>query len=278
MISISIFIGTCLGIITLALARQIWSRKAAKARSLSGVTGIRVFIDLIKLTQQHRGVHSGFLNGKQDFQEKLYALEKDINKHYSDLILFEKHHSYPSSLSVSYPFKQWQRIINHTSIQSAESFRFHSGLIARQLDAVWDMSDEFSLTSNQHENIRHRAEQLVKTLPELAEALGQIRALSVQVAAKNDISSDKKLQLLFTLGKIEDYQTKLTTPLPPVSNQQLTQFVSEIKESAQNQHLSTQDPDLLFNNATQVIDEIYTVIYAGFESLKTTISEDKSLF
>lgn len=273
MIPISIFVSTSIAIILLALSRQIWSKKNAKQRSLNGISGIKLFIELIKLTQQHRGMHTGFLNGKVEFKDKLISLEKDINQLFTDLLAFEKEHSYPESLSTHFPYKQWQRLLAKHSIQSADSFQLHSGLIARQLDALWDMSDVFSLTSNYQENIRNSAIQLVKTLPELAEALGQIRALSVQVAAKQEISSDKKLQLLFTLGKIEDCHQKLTYPLPQTTDKQLRRFVNDIRKSVNEQELGAQDPDTLFKEATQVIDEIFTVIHSGFTTLKSNICD-----
>ncbi len=273
----SLFILTCLTIILMAIGRQIWSKKAAKERALMGISGITLFIELIKLTQQHRGMHSGFLNGKLEFKAKLPVLESSIDTLYSNLLSFEENHDYPASLSTHFPFKQWQRLINSSDINSAESFQLHSGLIARQLDAVWDMSDEFSLTSNHHECIRSTAQQLVKTLPELAEALGQIRALSVQVAAKREMSADKKLQLLFTLGKIEEHHQNLTSPLSSPTDKRLITFVAEIKKSVNDSSLCQENPDSIFQEATQVIDHVFVFILAGFNDLKTTIKDVKVL-
>lgn len=274
----SLFTLTCIMIILLAIGRQIWSKKASKEHALMGVTGMTLFIGLIKTTQQHRGMHSGFLNGKLEFKAKLPALESNIDTLYSNLLSFEKDHSYPASLSTHYPFKQWQRLMGNNQITSAESFQLHSGLIARQLDAIWDMSDEFSLTSNHHEYIRNSAQQLVKTLPELAEALGQIRALSVQVAAKQEMSADKKLQLLFTLGKIEEHHKNLTSPLSESTDQRLTAFVEDIKQRVKDSTLCEQNPDAIFQESTQVIDDLFVFILTGFDDLKAMIRNVKVLF
>lgn len=274
----SIFALTCITIILLAVGRLIWSKKASKQRAITGISGITLFIELIKITQQHRGMHSGFLNGNLEFESKLIHLESDITKLYTNLLEFETEQAYPSSLSTHYPYKQWQRLIENNHLKSAESFQLHSGLIARQLDAVWDMSDEFSLTSNHQEHIQNSAQQLVKTLPELAESLGQVRALSVQVASKHEMSADKKLQLLFTLGKIEEHHKNLTTPLPQATDKRLITFIQEIKNSINHSTLDKQNPDAIFQEATQVIDEIFVFIFAGFDSLKTSINDIKVLF
>jgi hypothetical protein len=278
MILIGVFFIACLTIIGLALGRLIWSHKKDKQQSLIGISGITLLIELIKLTQQHRGMHSGFLNGKLEFKEKLAALESSINHYYTNILNFEKDQAYPESLSTHYPFKQWQRMMANNEIDSAESFRMHSALIARQLDALWDMSDEFPLTSNHHIDVRNASQQLVKTLPELAESLGQIRALSVQIASKQEMSSDKKLQLLFTIGKIENHHKNLITPLPNATNKHLLTFIQNVKHNIQNAQLSQQNPDVLFQEATQVIDDLFTVINTGFESLKITIKNIKVLF
>jgi hypothetical protein len=140
------------------------------------------------------------------------------------------------------------------------------------------MSDEFSLTSNHQEHIQNSAQQLVKTLPELAESLGQVRALSVQVASKHEMSADKKLQLLFTLGKIEEHHKNLTTPLPQTTDKRLITFIQEIKYSINHSTLDKLNPDAIFQQATQVIDEIFVFIFAGFDSLKTSINDIKVLF
>ncbi len=278
MMLISVFVIACLTIIALALGRLIWSQKADKERSIHGILGVSVYIELIKLTQQHRGMHSGFLNGKLEFKEKLTTLESSIDQCYTDLLKFEKNHSYPENLSAHYPFKQWQRLLNNNAIDSAESFRIHSGIIARLLDALWDMSDEFSLTSNHNIEVRTPAQQLIKTLPELTESLGQIRALSVQVASKQEMTPDKKLQLLFTIEKIEEHCKNLTTPLPADTYKQLTDFTQNIKRNIQESQLNQQNPDTLFQEATKVIDQLFGVIHVEFETLKTTINDIKKLF
>ncbi|TYL48228.1 hypothetical protein [Marinomonas sp. IMCC 4694] len=269
---ISLFIVVCIAILTLAISRQIWAKKAFKQRSLSGISGILLFIKLIKITQQHRGMHSGFLSGNHDCKEKLNQLELGIDQLYKSLLAFETLHAYPASRSVQYPIKQWQRLMHHHTLSSAESFQLHSGLIARQLDAIWDMSDEFSLTSHPHENIRDAAKQLVKTLPELAESVGQVRALCMQIASKHEMRADKKLQLVFTLGKIEDHIKTLITPLPSLCNERLNQFISNINRHIQNSTLDKENPDILFEQATQVIDEIYDFIFIGFKTLEDDIS------
>lgn len=269
----SVFVLVCFIILALAVGCKSWSKILARKRSIKGISGIKLFIELIKLTQQHRGIHSGYLNGQSEFKEKLRPLAQKVEAYYEHILSFEKQNNYPKSLSIHYLFKQWQRLLSNKQIQSNESFQVHSGLVARLLDAVWDLADEFSLTSNQKENIRTAAQQLVKTLPELAESLGQVRALSVQVASQKEMSSDKKLQLLFTLGKIENHHKNLITPLPCEIKNELTHFIARTQQNIITSELTGQKPDILFQEATKVIDDIFILVNSGLDELKSKLEK-----
>ncbi|AEF54236.1 hypothetical protein [Marinomonas posidonica] len=262
---------TSFTIIGLALVRHFYSELNAKKRTLEGIQGVHHFVELIKFTQQHRGMHSGLLNGNLDFKGKLPQLEKDIQTQYEQILSFEKKHRYPPQLSIQYVHKQWQKLLQKDDIQSSQSFQLHTGLINRQLEALWDLADEFALTTSRQQAVRLTSQQLVKTLPELAEALGQIRALSVQVASKQDLSSDKKLQLIFTLENITEHHAKLSQLLPANSNQVLQQFIQDIKHSVEQGTLSQRNPDSLFQDASQIINQLFDVVNNRLIELKQTI-------
>jgi hypothetical protein len=66
--------------------------------------------------------------------------------------------------------------------------------------------------------------------------------------------------------------------LPDSTNERLINFIQEIRESINHSTLYNQNPDAIFQEATQVIDEIFVFILAGFDSLKTTIKDVKILF
>ena len=262
---------TCFIIIGLAFTRHLYAKNKAKQRSLEGIQGVNHFVELIKLTQQHRGMHTGFLNGNQDFKDKMIQVEKDIQTEYQELVNFEKKHQYPAQLSIRFTLKKWQRLLQREDLQSSQSFQLHTALINRQLEALWDLADEFALTTSRQQEVRNTAQQLVKTLPVLAEALGQIRALSVQVASKQDLSSDKKLQLIFTLGKITEHHSQLRQLLPSNNNQGLQRFIEDIKNSVEQDTLSQRNPDSLFQEASQIINQLFAFINSQLNQLKETI-------
>ncbi|BFM48883.1 hypothetical protein [Marinomonas sp. THO17] len=268
---ILLLITTCFAIIGLALIRHTYARTQAKQRTIDGIQGVNHFVELIKLTQQHRGMHSGYLNGNTDFKSKLTALEKTIQAEYEQLLNFEQKHRYPSQLSIQFTHKQWQRLLQKEDLQSSQSFQLHTSLINRQLEALWDLADEFALTTNRQQKVRLTSQQLVKTLPELAEAIGQIRALSIQVASKQDLSSDKKLQLIFTLSKISEHHSQLRQVLPTDSNQGLQAFVADIKNSVEHDTLSQRDPDNLFQEASQIINQLFAFINNRLHQLKENL-------
>lgn len=271
MTSILLFIGLCVGVVSLAIARHYYSKKSAKRRSYQGLEGSKQLIELIKLTQQHRGMHSGFLNGQTEFSSKLDSLKADISHRYNTLLRLEETLNYPKQLSCQFQYIQWQKLIRDSALSSAQSFQIHSRLIARLLDGLWDMSDEFALTSSQDDTVRALAQQYIKTLPNIAEALGQIRALSVQVAAKHTLSSDKKLQLLFTLGKVDAHIDHLDQSHALQDKQKIRDFVEQIRKKTDSKELVNSQPEALFKDATLIIDGVFALIFTGVDTLQKKI-------
>ncbi len=255
-------------LILLAAIRYIWATKNSRKLALKGIDGLKQLIELTKLTQQHRGMHAGFLNGRKEFSDKLLVLEANIQSRIDELVKFEALYSPSQSLGIKHIQTKWQRICDNKQQSSAESFQSHSGLIARMLDSLWDIADHFALTSSENQAVRRLATQFVKTIPELTESLGQIRALSVQVASQHQISADKKLQLLYTLSRIEERIVGLDDNFPDTSLTSLKAFLLTIKTGTENQGLSQQNPDHLFKDATLVIDELFTFINSGFTRIQ----------
>ncbi|WCN15090.1 hypothetical protein GV054_19765 [Marinomonas mediterranea] len=256
-----------IGLSVLALLTTLWSKKAAKARASIGLEGLKQLIGIIKLIQQHRGLHSAFLNGKADYKAKLSSLETDIQHRFTVLQQFEETHSYKQGFGTKALQLRWQRLIQTHLQSSNESFRAHSGAISRLLDTLWDVADKFGLTTHPDEKIRELAAQFVRNIPELTESIGQIRALSVQAASHHELSADKKLQLLYTLSRIESRLVGLDQYYSEKSLKHIASFIGVIRQGTENQSLGDQDPDTLFKEATSVIDQLYEGVLKGFSTL-----------
>ncbi|TXR54381.1 hypothetical protein [Reinekea thalattae] len=261
-------IGVCIVLMLLAFLR-IWqtTRKTQQQRR-TGVALLLTLIELIKLSQQHRGMHSGLLNGQISLRPKLKELEQQIDSLQQGL--YQQRHSLNQR---TYAYLQsaitrWQKIMQQPAMEASVSFQQHSGLIARLLDSLWDIADDFSITTHSNPKIQQQTQILVRTLPVLSESIGQIRALTMQVANSERCTPDKKLQLLFTLSKIDADIQLISSDTSTDALEKVTIFTCDIRQSIEQDTLSQQNPDVVFQRATENIDRIFQLITQGLTALQ----------
>lgn len=261
-------------LLMLALIRFFQTRSKARKDKVIGLNVLNLLVSLIKLTQQHRGMHSGFLNGQASMAEKLRDNEQEIG------LLWKELHTYRdriNSRSYSYlhqELQQWHKIVNQADSNANLSFRAHSGLVARLLDSLWDIADDFALTTSSNEKVQQLSNLLIKTLPELAESIGQVRALTMQVSNSDRCAPDKKLQLIYTLASIDQNMEKARKELSQKNYTDLKVFVEDVRNSVNDMSLAERNPDDFFKQATGHIDSIFVQIQTGLRSIRRELGVD----
>lgn len=269
---IILFIVLCLGLLCLTLIRVIQTSKQAHKKNLNGLNILDELIHIIQLTQQHRGIHSGFLNGQTALQNKLTHIEQEINTHCQAIQSLSDQIDPRTYANIRSEFLQWQRLLEQNQLDANSSFQAHSGLISRFLESLWDMADDFALTTSSNKKVQVLANNLVRILPELAESIGQVRALTMQVSNSDRCTPDKKLHLLFTLSKIEQDMEKVQQEISSDALQQLQQFVDEVRLSIDNKSLPDKNPDIFFQKATENIDAIFGFMQKGLENIRKELA------
>lgn len=264
-----LFLGAFL---SLALFRFYHLKRKEKAKSLQGLATLTLLIDIIKLTQQHRGLQSGLLNGQSQVLNDLIKQEQSLNSQYQMLMNDKMMGDKVSRRLISKAYTQWQNVLNKPSPDINRNFHQHSRLIQRLLDCLWDLADEYSLTSHRDKQIQILSNDLVRTLPELTEAIGQVRAITLQITNTKYCSADKKLQLLFTLGKIKRDLTQIEHKLDQNRYLKLLSFIKEVTQSVEDHALGNRNPEAFFAEASLHMEVIFNEIRAGFEDLQGKIS------
>lgn len=262
----------CFGLLALSLIRLVQTKKQARQKSIIGLELINTLMSIIKLTQQHRGMHSGYLNGQHALETKLKALESELSSHFKTLSDAHKHFDPRTFQSLQAEQRQWQKLIQRNDLNANISFQLHSSLIKRLLDSLWDMADDFGLTTSRSLDVKALSNKLVRTLPELAESIGQVRALTMQVSNSDRCTPDKKLHLLFTLAKIEKEISQIQDTVGSQTCHAIQTFVDEVRLSVDQQTLSDRNPDIFFQEATKNIDAIFQNIQQGLNTIKTQLS------
>lgn len=272
MLMIITCISLCLVLSGVATLRYYFALKASKELSVKGLDGLKQLLQIIKLIQQHRALHGGVINGNNEFAHKLSLVEADLNHRFAKLEQLQAESKIGYNLGTTALKARWEHLLKTPFTSGEHSFRSHSTLISRALDCLWEIADKFSLTTSQDEEIRALSNQMVKALPELTESLAQVRGLSVQVAARHEISADKKLQLMYILSRIDEHIASLGQHFPESHLQQLKAFLMIIRNGTENADLGEQDPDYLFKESTQVIDKLYECILEGFQNIHRRVS------
>lgn len=254
----------CLLMVLLFIIRHRQIQLSRRKKSLASLDMLVQVMEILKKTQQHRGMHAAVLNGNISFKPQLLPLEQSLAQHYQNIILLEQEYRLSASESVVALAEKWRTQISSPATDSHVSFQQHSLIITQLLDHLWDLADESGLTTHENEQVQQLFGELVKTLPELAELLGQIRAIVVQVASQSQCSPDKKLQLMFTINQIE----QRIQGGREEQRGDLQKFVDEIRMAIHQNQLVSLNPEAFFNKATLIMDKVFIQIHQGVDQMR----------
>lgn len=156
-------------------------RIASAEKELDGFRPAGALLDLIKLTQEHRGLTAGALAGNQKFAEELGPKKKEIEKAAAALDADIKAIADPRiQESWGKSRQDWNKLateVSSRSITGATSFANHTRLITVYLAQLDMMVDHFGLSLDGKPENYFLIQAAYITIPQLNEALGQLRGL-----------------------------------------------------------------------------------------------------
>lgn len=164
----------------------------------------RLFLELLRHMQQHRGMSSAWLAGDRSFAARIETRRDEIERVLAQLaraLEAEQRRPCPNPDRASYDAfrRHWQELAAGLAQCSAEqSIARHGTLIATLLDWL-SAYGEVRLGAGslaQARNVTHR-------LPALTEALGQARAIGSSVAARGACSPVPRVRLTFLAARAE---------------------------------------------------------------------------
>lgn len=145
------------------------------------------------LTQQHRGLTNGYLNGDLQLKAQISDVTSDIQSIYSHLARDSSWIEGETKLEKLN--KRWSQIASGFESQSASSnFEEHCQLIKQILYCIDDCAEYYTLyelKDSRQKSIRYLWQDLLIR----AESIGQLRAIGTGVAAAGECSSVNKIRL-----------------------------------------------------------------------------------
>lgn len=156
-------------------------RVASAERELAGFEPAGTILELVKLTQEHRGLTAGALAGNQKFAEELGPKKKEIEKVAATLDAQIKGISDPRIADSWGKARQdWNKLaaeVTGRTITAPASFANHTRLIAAYLTQLDMLVDHFGLSLDSKPENYFLIQSAYITIPQLNEALGQLRAI-----------------------------------------------------------------------------------------------------
>ncbi|WP_166239253.1 methyl-accepting chemotaxis protein [Paenibacillus turpanensis] len=242
-----------------------------------GVQAVIPLKTLLTHVQQHRGLLSGVLNGDSSLREAALKKQEEID---ADLAAVAAVHDrfgkqWGSQERWEAINRQWSELkTTALSMQSFQSFEGHTKLISDILKLMSFIADNSSLTLDPQADTYKLMDMTVHTIPELSEAIGQIRGRGTGAAATKTVSTEDREQLL-TLRKLSDEKLKdlqyvsemlgqENPELKPMLQEQMTKvsesFLIYFRELENNFLVSSSvstKPDVFFQAGTKLLDTLF---------------------
>ena len=196
-------------VVSVLLVQTIISARQQIASTRTELSGLRYSSELRPLVlhlQQHRGLSAIVLNGneakKADLSAKAAEIQADIRQiSAADAALRD-------AMKTSETWNKLQeKIATLTSrtltLDGPTSFREHTALIGQLKDLLIETADTSGLTLDPDADCHYLISTLTSQIPELLEAMGQLRAKGSAALAKAVLGDTERLQILLLQQRID---------------------------------------------------------------------------
>ena len=165
---------------------------------------------LLELIPQHRGMNNGLLRGDENFRVKIAAMQPALEKALADADAADR--QFGAILQLREPWLQvrsrWLKLHGEARQLTTEaSWQQHTALIAGYLDLIYRITINSTLYTEDDPATRHLIEVNFHYLPQLIEALGQLRGSGSGMIADGKIT-DKEyrefIRLMSSVSKLSD--------------------------------------------------------------------------
>jgi methyl-accepting chemotaxis protein len=214
-----------LSVIALVLAgipATMYLREAGKTLDAAlgeeaGLAPTATILQVIQMTQQHRGLSALLLGGVDTVKDKRDAKQKEADQAYEQFdALVKSFNNKAIEEAWATPKREWedlrQRVSNRT-ITVPESYAAHTALIPKLLVVNDLTSDLFGLSLDPDVDSYQLIQSMYYQLPYLTEETGKMRAKGAGLLAKHEASLEDRQVLAAIIGRVNDRLTQTNAGL-----------------------------------------------------------------
>ncbi|NTV11770.1 MAG: hypothetical protein HGA47_13510, partial [Zoogloea sp.] len=163
-------------------------------------------LKLIKLTQQHRGLAAGALNGNQEMRDKLGAktAEVDAAAQALDGALADPELARGMAQRLSSVKEEWARLrASGMSMSPRDNLAAHTRLVAQEVIALHDVGDVGLLALDPSADTYYLIDNVLRRVPNVSERLGRLRAIGSATLATRSVDDEQRYLISRQLGELE---------------------------------------------------------------------------
>jgi methyl-accepting chemotaxis protein len=282
---------------TVALATNLvndsWHERSTARQEAVGLGPAAAWIQLAKLTAEHRGLSAGFLGGNEDFRAKRDTKQKDVDAALKQALEAIAGVTSPRNQALlEGQAQEWQALsqaVAARSVSGKESFKRHNALVQRQLDTLDEVVAVSGLSLEPQAATYNLVVSTLQRLPQASEWTGQLRGFGAGMLAKQAFAPQDKAFIALTLtnaqqaiaavqtqlqrsGQADPAVERVMVPLQAKAQTAWDQAVATIQKAV----LDAETPELAgavyFARLTEAIDAQQALATAAFGLLDRELS------
>ncbi|MDR9468030.1 nitrate- and nitrite sensing domain-containing protein [Marinospirillum sp.] len=234
---------------------------------------LEVLRKLLSGLQRHRGLSNGLLSGDTSLRQDLEATRQQLDALIRQAqALATSHEEAWNNL-----FDHWSRLRQGSGLQKENNLIQHHLIIRNSIFLLQDLATSQPLTSARHKSVFISC--IWQEVIQAAEWAGQARALGTGIAAARKSNAEQRIRLRFLYQKIHELsgeafhtlqQSRLDGRFKLTACQQA---VEQLLTCIDQELLNKETPDITariyFQQATQAIDQLFSLVDASLETLKS---------
>jgi methyl-accepting chemotaxis protein len=260
---------------------------------LAGIGPSRGLLRVVQLTQQHRGLSAAVLGGKSDFEPQRSGRQAEVAQAVDAFGALSHGLGDDTRLRSDWErlVAEWQALAKDVvarDVSGPQSYERHTALIARQLELHGRWMDATGLTLEAQPGFYFLTIATRQQAPDLAESLGQMRAIGALVLAQQALAPEQKMALLTLVNQARRQAREVSLnldkvfALDPVAKTTLGDDVARVRAALASAQRLTQEQILdaaapgyasadYFRGMTESIDQVYGLQHKASEFLEAEL-------
>ena len=248
------------------------------------------------LVAQHRGMVNRLLNGNHGLEDALEELEKQIDANFeTDVVQCQLPEVSLPCENLSNMQQRWQRLkTTHLMLSVRDSFNLHTLLIDDTSALIEDVANSSHLGLDDDLSTHYLMNSMIKSLPELAENIGQLRGFaSGTMVAHHVVSTSEQIKMVELIHLVRLSQRKFDLDLEKIFNvlpdfqqtyqqntlevqRNIEQFLLIAEQQSLTKDVSTNDENF-YVQGTQIISQAMTLYPSIINGLNDQLTKQIDL-